>query len=235
MTTRLNTFKQIWSKVGHAPTNRFHFLMSPPPGMFSALDFTGDGTIIGNALAGQFGSVGSSVVGSVSSELLSFACKKVDIPSSAFNVVNINVNGTIKNRASSRDYDPIEVEFYVDSQHIVRQFFLTWHNLIMNTFNKQRSYPADYLSAQSSIIIYDQANASLSPTQDVIFANMWPSEIGSVTLDWESPGDHMILPVTFHFDHYYNAWQDNMFSSFVNRGIRTIVNQMPGSGLLGGF
>jgi hypothetical protein len=235
MTTRLNTFKSVWGNIGHAPTNRFHFLMSPPPDMFKALDFSGNPKGLGGIIGNAIGTVGSIIASTAASELLSFACKKCEVPSSAFNVVNINVNGLIKNRASSRDYDPIQVEFYVDSQHLVRQFFLTWHNLIMNTFNKQRSYPKDYMSAQSSLVIYDQANKSLSPTQDIMFANMWPSEIGAVTLDWESEGEHFILPVTFQYDHYYNAYQNDFFKSFVSRGIRSVVNSPPGAGLLGGF
>lgn len=225
MSTKLNVFKSVWQNIGFAPTNRFHFLMSPPPAMFKALDFSENNSF-------NLGSNGSTITGTVVSELLTFSCKKCEVPSSAFNVVNINVNGHIKNRAASRDFDPIQVEFYVDSQHLVRQFFLTWHNLIMNTFNKQRSYPKDYMSAQSSIIIYDNANRSLSPTQDIMFANLWPSEIGAVTLDWESDGEHFILPVTFQYDHYYNAYQNDFFKSFISRGIRSIVNTLPGEGIV---
>lgn len=231
MTTRLNTFKQIWNKTGFAPTNRFHFILTPPPGMFNSLDFFGSSGF-GNNLA-ETSTIGSSVAGTITSELLSFACKKVEIPSSSFNQVNINVNGTIKNRPTTRDYDPIELEFYVDSQHVVRQFFLTWHNLIMNTFNKRRSYPKDFLSAQSSLVIYDNENKSLSPTQDVMFANMWPVEVGSIALDWESNGEHMILPVTMQYDHHYNAYQNDFFKSFMSRGVRSVINSLPGTGLSG--
>lgn len=226
MTTNLNTFKSVWSPVGFAPTNRFHFLLTPPPGMFGNIELgiNGIGGQIANDLA-------SSAAGAVTEQLLSFACKKADLPSSAFNSVGININGTIKNRAAARDYDPVTMEFYVDSQHIVRQFFLTWHNLILNSFNKSRSYPKDYLSAQSSLVLYDNANRSLSPTQDVIFANMWPSEIGPITYDWADENTPAILPVTFHYDYYYNAWQEGLFKSFVNRGIRSIINTLPGGGL----
>jgi hypothetical protein len=222
--TRLSTFKSIWSSSGWAPSNRFSFLVSPPPALFDTLDYKVN--LVKQQLKKVFNqkSAGSTIAGTTVSELLQFACKKIELPSSAFNVVSTNVNGSIKNRAASRDYDPITMEFYIDSKYLVYQFFLSWHNLIMNTFNKRRSYPKDYLSAQSSLILWDNENKSFNPSQDITFANIWPSEIGKVTMDWEDDSQVMILPVTFHFDHFYNAWQDGFFKSSINRGVRSIIN-----------
>ena len=233
MTTQLNTFKAIWGPVGFAMTNRFQFLIAPPPGMFKALDFSqrldpqstfGPGII-------NTGSIGSSIAGSVVSNLLQFTCKKFPLPSSAFNTLQVNNNGIYEKQAGQRDFDPITVEFYVDQNYFIYEFFLSWQNLIYSPFNKKTSYPEEYKSAQSSLVLYNNANISVNPTQDMIFRNMWPSEIGQVEMDWEDDSQAVIVPITFQYDFAYTAWQEGTFKSIVNRGIRSVLNNSQSLGL----
>jgi hypothetical protein len=182
--TDLQTFKSTVFKYGGLSNLNTFFLHITPPVSLS----TGGNLFLNAANLATF-------------HTLCFFCKSVRIPSVAFNLSESYVNGRYYKSALERDYDQMNVEFYIDTDLKVYKFLDNWMKAIRNPRNNLTSYPDDYKSPQMDLEI-GVNQKDYKPTK-IVFERGFITSLGELQLDWESENQLMILPVTFAFDFYY--------------------------------
>ena len=151
---------------------------------------------------------GSSVI---EEENLRFFCKNVQIPSltattSPYKPYTI---GPEQHMPNGIQFEPVNCIFMLDSDHAIMSFFHNWFQKIVN-FNTSNGT----LSSVDGMYPYemgykDEYSVSMrikffgGPLEDnfyeVNFEEVFPTNIGSVSLSWEENDSYAILPVSFAY------------------------------------
>lgn len=153
-------------------------------------------------------------VGDLSNEDLSFMCRTANIPSlsvgtSDFKPLGI---GTPTRIPTAIEFQPISVVFYVDSKYRVLKTFHSWMQKIVN-YDKQAgpnstsgglrvfefNYHNEYSGAMALTLFSDNVDSSEYSYQ-YVFQNLYPINVGEITVAWENAAEVMLLPVTFTYD-----------------------------------
>ncbi len=173
---------------------------------------------------------------------LSLMCTNASLPGSSFSTSENNQDyyGINQKFAYRRDFDDLNLEFYVDGKYNTIKFFEQWMDYIAspgdyqtvgtdqkNLYNVYRfQYPEKY-----KVIIdihkfdkdYEQVHSPALPVvntgtkNDIVytFVNAFPRSISSIPVSYEA-SEILKCSVTFAYDRY-----------FVNRGQRTVQESSP--------
>jgi hypothetical protein len=151
----------------------------------------------------------------ISSEELRFLCRSVNLPELAVGTADYRPNGIgiMERRPTSFNYSPVSAVFVMDSRFRVLKFFHSWMQTVVNydvqagpqsqSASGARIYEfgfkRDYVS-NMSVVMFSNAIDDSELSYTYTFGNIYPMNIGNITVAWENSAEVMLLPVTFSFD-----------------------------------
>lgn len=147
---------------------------------------------------------------------LSFYCKAAPLP--GLGILTDDVYrygyGPLERRAYGMVVNDIMLQFYLDTDNMIRRWFRSWIRLILNPDSARGmnskwavtgqnayefSYKQDY-AADIRIVSFDpEGNQVIS----VVLIEAYPNFVGDVMQDWEGKNQNMIMPVAFTFRDWY--------------------------------
>ena len=192
MTFNINDFKaKIGSRGGLAATNLFRARITPP-------------LSLGIDLADNE---------------LHFYCQTVELPGIEFQTADVFNSGfgIAEKRVTGLQYTTLPTVFTVDSEFAVKDFFHRWAKLIYNyddssgvnfavdrQFTHELNYKKDYVG-KMEVDVWS-TNSEVAPRVFTYeFENVYPVNIGNVSVAWENNDTIMTLPVGFSYDRYKNS------------------------------
>lgn len=145
------------------------------------------------------------------SELV-FFCKSVELPAFTLQTENYYNQGfgALERRPINLDLPLLPTTFFVDSNHKVLKFFHSWMQAIINydveggvysevdgRLPYELSYRDEYIG-EIEVLFYTPNYEDKFYTYK--FHNVYPIEVGQLSLSWESNDELAILPVSFSYD-----------------------------------
>ncbi len=124
-------------------------------------------------------------------------CDQAQLPGVSYSTNQVRSYGEFKEVPYEKLYEQINLNFYVDSDFMVKDFFDSWMNAIQNPTTRDFNYATTYMSPTIDIIVQDaQDIARYSCT----LYNAYPKAISAVQLDYASK-DVMKLQVTIAYQY----------------------------------
>jgi len=161
---------------------------------------------------GNFGGAGGSTADwSNSAERdFNFLCKATSIPTQTIGVVDVPFRGRILKVAGDRTFEPWSVTVINDESFSIRRAFEAWTEKInniatgvgdVNPNNYMGNGTIKQLSRSATVTTAAAASGTEGKGQDVVqtykVEEIWPSEIGSIDLSYESSDAIEEFTVTF--------------------------------------
>lgn len=152
-----------------------------------------------------------------------FLCKSAQLPASNIDNVPVQYRGRQVNFAGERTFEPWSISIFTDTNFLIRNAFEVWQNGVQNygaTTGKTR--PADY---QVQLFV-DQLDRSGNIIKTYNFIDAYPTNIGSIALDYDNGNAIETFDVTFQ----YNYWTSNTTSASVglDSAVSGVINAIAG-------
>lgn len=185
MAFSIQDFSAKVNSLGLAETNKFYANFTLPPG-----------------------------VGDLSGEDMSIMCRSAAIPNMRVETADFRPLGigTATRMPTRFQYEPVSVVFYVDSEYRVLKTFHSWMQKIVN-YDKQGGPNStsgglrvfefgfrDEYSGAMELRMFSQNIDDNRYAYNYRFQNLYPTNVGDITLAWENAAEVMLLPVTFTYD-----------------------------------
>lgn len=150
-----------------------------------------------------------------------FLCQTVTFPSLNVEVFDYRPNNIDMIRSMPRviGHGDLECVFMVDDLHRVVDFFHTWMRLVANytdsPLGDQRQYEVGYKSDYATsmgIRMYSRSpvgNTVGNTFYECRLMDVYPVQIGSVTLEWSMNDSYMTLPVSFSYSNFIMTKYEN--------------------------
>jgi hypothetical protein len=190
-TFKIDEFRtQILTK-GVMKPNRFEVIINPPSCVGGAsLQTTNSGqNNAGNPSLGR---------------LVSLMADAAQLPQTRINVSSQRIFGPPTFHAQNADYggDNISLTFYVDRDMLVKRFFDTWVDGIVDRTKGTVSYLAEYATTMS----INQLDETDTITYTAKFEDLFPISVAPIQLDQNSMNQAGKLTVTFCYRRW--TWED---------------------------
>lgn len=214
-----------------ASTNRFMFMVQPPPLFYNAssTDYSNGPSVslVPGATASNFAvDYGASAALSFGVDI-PFFCKRINMPSLELNTVNYTKQGygVVADMPVSQTFEKLNARFYCDNDGQVLNFFQNWFKNIVNLNYEQyvagastsAAYPFEFsyrneYATNASLVLYNTMNQQIMV---YYFDSLYPIRVGGTELDWSSQNSILEIPVTFT----YKAWRSNsLYNALTNAG-----------------
>lgn len=152
-------------------------------------------------------------------EKLSILCVGAELPGTQYQTAAVfgNRQGIREEFPYIRAFPPLNLQFYVDSDHMIIKLFETWMTYInpVNTTSKVSNvysrfkYPEDYKEViQVTKFERDTVNDSSLNRSDLLtyeFVNAWPTNITSMPVQYGN-SDVLQISVQFSYDRYQTSF-----------------------------
>jgi len=204
MPFNINTFKQYGLVYGGARPSLFNVRLSVPQG-------------IG--------------IDSVSVQKFEFVCRTAELPASSVGEFEVPYFGRKIKIAGDRTFADWQVNVMNDEDFGVRSMFETWSNAL----NRMVSNVRDPVLAREGYktdleVIQYSKDGDIIRSYSIVGA--FPTEIGAISLDWDTQNTIENFPVTFAYDY----WVPNIESSGKKAGgVNLYGDQADTDGPLGAF
>ena len=160
-----------------------------------------------------------------------FFCKATSMPATSIGVVDIPFRGRILKVGGDRTFEPWTVTVINDEDYNVRKAFEAWANKINNMVTGEGDInPNSYmgngqirqLSRKASGAGFAGAEGATETTQEVTHTyeckDIWPSEIGSIDLSYDSSDAIEEFSVTFQVEYITSSGVVSDVSSTAQSG-----------------
>jgi len=161
---------------GLARTNRYDIIISPPP------------SVKVPQLIGQ--------------KQLAMLCDQVQLPGLIINTTPIRIYGEVRETPYEFNYEPINMQFLVDTKMGVKIFFDAWIQSIQNGKSRTFEYYKKYIT-DIDVIVQDTLDQN---RYMVKLYECYPKSVGAVQMDYASK-DIMKLNVTMMFKYWEGSKQ----------------------------
>ena len=153
---------------------------------------------------GDFGGQGAADLGwENSQEDFNFLCKATSMPTQTIGSVDVPFRGRILKVAGDRTFEPWSVTVINDEDFNIRSAFEAWGRRINDlTTGVGIVQPKDYMGSGT----IQQLSRGVGPDdskvlQEYMVQDIWPSEIGSIDLSYESSDAIEEFTVTFQVQY----------------------------------
>lgn len=184
---------------------------------FNINSFKTNGLVYGGARPSLF-SVSLSVpqglsISNVSVSKFSFVCRAAQIPESTVSSIEVPYFGRKIKVAGERTFTDWSVTVMNDEDFSVRGLFETWSNAMNRLVSNVRdpSVSDEQYKADLEIVQYAKTGEVIR-SYDIIGA--FPTQIGSIGLDWDSANAYESFSVNFAYDY----WVPRVETSDLNAG-----------------
>lgn len=174
MPFNINTFKQRGLVYGGARPSLFNVFLSVPQG-------------IG--------------IDNVSADKFRFVCRTAELPASDVTSFDIPYFGRKIKLAGDRTFTDWSVTVMNDEDFAVRSMFETWSNAINRMVANVRDpvISAEQYKADLEVIQYSKDGSEIR-SYEIIGA--FPTQIGAISLDWDSANSIETFTVNFAYDYW---------------------------------
>lgn len=131
-----------------------------------------------------------------------FLAKSSQLPSSTISSVPVSYRGRPVKFAGEREFQPWTIEVYTDTDFMVRNAFEAW----IDTMQKASSTNGQLLPSTYQSDLYVQAldrNDRIIKTYK--FIDAFPTEVGSIALDWGTNNEIGTFSVTFDYNYFESS------------------------------
>jgi len=180
----------------------------------------------GGARANQFrvelGFPSFVAIGPVVGAKAMFLCKAAQLPASTLENIAVSYRGRPINFAGERTFAPWTITIYNDTDFAIRNAMETWSNGIQNFGSTQGIVnPADY-QAQMNVHQLDRQGSVVKTYQ---FIDAYPTEVGTIELDYENGNAIETFTVTFTYNYFTTNSGTN--AGALGIGISTPLGNIP--------
>jgi len=156
----------------------------------------------GGARANQFRVTLTSPVGEINGELASFLVKTTSLPGQTITDVPVNYRGRILYVAGDRTFDPWTTTVINDTNFELRNGFESW----MNRINELRfSTGVNNVSDYTADLTVTQLDRDDNPLKRYIMRNCWPTNVGSIELNYDTVSDIETFEVSWRYTHFQSV------------------------------
>jgi len=133
-----------------------------------------------------------------------FKAKASSIPASTIGEKTVSYFGHDVKFAGDRTFADWTITVYNDEDFAIRDAFERWldgmdrHSQEGSVRGEASSNPASYVGSA----LVQQYGKGGSVLKSYEFINLWPKEIGEITLDWDTKDDIETFDVTLSYDYY---------------------------------
>lgn len=173
----------------------------------------------------------------ISTDDIRFFCQTVTMPGINLELMSYRQGGIGYTEFMPMNSAPENLNgvFMLDSNHRIMSFFHEWINSVMNINGdagpsprglepKEINYKSDYTTSMEIDFFstYDQERV-----YRCIYEGVFPTQVGSITLNWSDNDSIATLPVNFSFNKIrYSGFESISFeNSRFFRGMRKSINQ----------
>ena len=130
---------------------------------------------------------------------LQFLAESAQLPQSSVSDVQVMYRGRPVHFAGEREFEPWSIEEYNDNDFVVRNAFENRINLIQRGDSTNGIQAPGQYQVDMQVIATDRNDR---PVKTYTFKDAFPTNVGSIQLDWDANNQIAIFPVTFQ----YNYW-----------------------------
>lgn len=161
-------------------------------------------------------------LGVVAGQQAQFLCKSAQLPASTVENFGVQYRGRAVNFAGERSFAPWTIQVYNDTNFNIRNAMEQWSNGIQNlTGTNGLTNPRDY---QVDLQVHQlDRNGAIVKTYK--FVDAYPTEIGTIELDYDTVNTIETFPVTFQ----YNYWTSNTATAGGGIGVNVSIDTPIGS------
>ncbi|QFR55805.1 tail tube protein [Yersinia phage JC221] len=126
-----------------------------------------------------------------------FKCKAATMPASTVEKVPVGFQNRKINVAGDRLYDDWSITVYSDDGHLTRNALVAWSNMLHGMGDQiTGDIPANY--KKTAVVKQKNRNDEVTATHTI--TGIFPTNVGEVTLDWDSNNEVSMFEVTFALD-----------------------------------
>lgn len=134
--------------------------------------------------------------GEFASQKAQFTIGAASLPEQTLGVASLPFRGRDIKWAGDRTFSPWNVNVYNDADFAVRNALESWsQGIVENESNRGRTFASQY-QTQSLVEQLDRNDQVL---KTYVFYDLWPIQVGEISLDWGSNDQIEVFPVTFDF------------------------------------
>ena len=131
-----------------------------------------------------------------------FLCKAAQLPASTIENIAVQYRGRPVNFAGERTFAPWTITVYNDTDFAIRNAMETWSNGIQNVSATNGIVnPNDY-QAQMNVHQLDRSGAVI---KSYSFIDAYPTEVGTIELDYENGNAIETFTVTFTYNYWVTS------------------------------
>jgi hypothetical protein len=160
---------------GLARTNRFHVIFTPPQSV--------------------------TVAGLMPQQQLMMLCDQVQIPGLSVNTTGIRTFGEVRETPYEYNYEPINIQFYVDQKMDVKTFWDRWIKSIQKGSTRSFRYYDEYICKKMEIYV---ENLLDQKTYLVALFEVYPKSVTAIQLDYAAK-DVMKIQVTLEYKYWLST------------------------------
>jgi len=167
--------------------------------------FKSNGLVYGGARPSQFNvflSVPTGIgIDNVSVQKFTFVCRAAELPESTVGAIEIPYFGRKIKVAGQRTFTDWSVTVMNDEDFSVRSLFEVWSNAMNRLVSNVRdpSLNQEQYKADLTVVQYSVDGSEIRSYQII---GAFPTQIGSISLDWDSASAIETFPVQFAYDYW---------------------------------
>ena len=133
---------------------------------------------------------------------LQFTCSATQLPSSIIGVIDVPYFGRKIKLAGDRVFEDWNVSIMNDEDFLVRDTMESWHTEINSLAGNLLSTGFDLNTYKASIATISQYGKDGSTIKQYNMINLFPVQVGSINVDWNSTNTIENFNVTFAYDYW---------------------------------
>lgn len=146
---------------------------------------------------------------------LSLTCTAASVPPASLGVVEVPYFGRKIKLAGDRVFPDWTVTVMNDEDFQIRDTMEKWSNDINQLNQNLKTYQGNgYKSAVDTVV--SQYSKSGAIIKQYSFVGLWPSEVSTMDLNWDSVNTIQSFNVTFSYDYWYPYYSGQAPASGIN-------------------
>jgi hypothetical protein len=201
---------------------------------FNISSFKSNGLVYGGARPSLF-NVFLSVPGGIgidntAVDKFRFVCRTAELPESTVSSIDVPYFGRKVKVAGDRAFGDWSVTVMNDEDFAVRAMFETWSNALNRHVSNVRdpNLSAENYKADLEVIQYSKDGGAI---RSYMIVGAFPTQIGAISLSWDSASAIEEFPVTFSYDYWVPVIEssDKKAGGVTTYGAQTIQDGVNGA------
>jgi hypothetical protein len=148
--------------------------------------------------------INGNILPNATERSLAYRCQSCSLPGKTFGTSDRVTYGPIRKIVNSVVYQDVVFSFIVSESMNEKIFFNTWHNLIIDNFEKSAGYKHDveYYDNYVGDLVITQYSKNGIPKYSVKLEDAYPISIEEIPLGWEMNNDYIKVNITIAYRYW---------------------------------